>query len=313
MFFTESREIFVRHYLERAVTLFISIVPGFIILMESQKPNFVLAYCFWHSFQFAAAMLPTCLVCYKLLPAFFPSRKLCASYAFWVVGCLLSIPCSFYHPVKPKIWATVLVAMSLMISQGILFTMMYSYLKQISRRAGHFRLNKKSAMEFLKRMEDDEFFGIMYLVFTEITIVFVPGIFAARCRFDWMNGKTEDICASIYMIPLFSILINSVPRRALLYTSKKQEVQLNTSHAIVRYISHEIRSPMNIVQNGAKVLLEELQNQDCSKRDIIEGLVDIHIASCAASSIVDSLLNFEKIDSGAFQLDKKTSSCIAVS
>ena len=73
-------------------------------------------------------------------------------------------------------------------------------------------------------------------------------------------------------------------------------VQISKRVAL-RYLSHELRSPLNVVQNGINFVIQDLQ--DCSE-DMSQYLDDIRQAAQAAVSVMDDYLNFEKIEAGSF-------------
>ena len=70
----------------------------------------------------------------------------------------------------------------------------------------------------------------------------------------------------------------------------------------VRYVSHEIRSPMNVVHAGLELLRTELEATGAF-RSVLELLQDIYFASETAIEILNEMLQFEHMDSGTFKLE----------
>lgn len=82
---------------------------------------------------------------------------------------------------------------------------------------------------------------------------------------------------------------------------------LSLKQIFVRYVSHEIRSPLNVVHAGLELVLMDLKRADEELgdrlRDAVELVEDIFAASDSAITILNDLLNYEHLDSGNFKLD----------
>ena len=80
------------------------------------------------------------------------------------------------------------------------------------------------------------------------------------------------------------------------------EAILQLKREFVRYVSHEIRSPLNVVHAGLELLRAELIAADAHS-STLSLLQDIFFASSAAIDILNDMLQYEHIDSGTFKLD----------
>ena len=81
-----------------------------------------------------------------------------------------------------------------------------------------------------------------------------------------------------------------------------KESLLRLKREFVRYISHEIRSPLNVCHAGMEILKAELEiaGVSDSMKDLLE---DIFAASNTAIEILNDMLQYEHIDSGSFKLE----------
>ena len=80
------------------------------------------------------------------------------------------------------------------------------------------------------------------------------------------------------------------------------EAILQLKREFVRYVSHEIRSPLNVVHAGLELLRADLAAAGALSSTLNQ-LQDIYIASSAAIDILNDMLQYEHIDSGTFKLD----------
>ena len=74
---------------------------------------------------------------------------------------------------------------------------------------------------------------------------------------------------------------------------------------MVRFVSHEMRSPLNTVTIGLDLLKKDLRTSNSPKKtQMVETLADMKNQCDAAIEILNDLLNYEKLDSGIMTLDK---------
>ena len=70
----------------------------------------------------------------------------------------------------------------------------------------------------------------------------------------------------------------------------------------VRYISHELRSPLNVVYAGIDYIKSTLVEQTCNQT-LLEQIDEVFVAGASAIAVLDDLLNYESIDAGKFNLE----------
>ena len=88
----------------------------------------------------------------------------------------------------------------------------------------------------------------------------------------------------------------------LLYLIQVGEAMLQLKREFVRYISHEIRSPLNVVHAGLELLRADLEAAGVIQ-SVSDLLQDIYFASNTAIEILNEMLQYEHIDSGTFKLE----------
>ena len=126
-------------------------------------------------------------------------------------------------------------------------------------------------------------------------------------------GFVAAICASAVVFLLYDYLM----RRQ----SNEQMLVLDMKRRFVRFISHEIRTPLNTVCMGLELLEEELashrppENSNASVVDEVAAkelkvwhdiTADLQDNAASAVSILNDLLNYDKIESGTLQLEVGT-------
>lgn len=118
----------------------------------------------------------------------------------------------------------------------------------------------------------------------------------------------NELTFSFYMVQhfLFTVGMTIVPGRTLRMLAAINTNSLNMKQQFVRFVSHEIRSPLNVVIAGLDILKSELDINSESKvtSQMVELVEDIFAASKSAVHILSDLLNYESIEAGNFILEK---------
>ena len=76
---------------------------------------------------------------------------------------------------------------------------------------------------------------------------------------------------------------------------------MDTKHMFMRYISHELRNPLNAVFMGLDLLHEHVVDDKTELRQILN---DISPSRQKAVEVLNTLLSMEKIDLGITQLER---------
>eukprot|EP01038_Epipyxis_sp_PR26KG_P009382 gene9382-12641_t len=84
---------------------------------------------------------------------------------------------------------------------------------------------------------------------------------------------------------------------------KLVENMLELKRTFVRYISHEIRSPLNVLYGGLQLLAEDPLTK--TNPALEEAVTDLFVSSTQAIEILNCVLQYDKIEAGKFDMDKK--------
>jgi len=289
---------------ERLSMVLATIIPGVVLLNSAYNPNMSLTFAFSHVCQILGCFAPIYSLCIKLVPDFFHFPGLLTSYAFAAFSGVLTVTVGLDKPLHH--WSNILLIVFMIISTGIFFQMVLKWARSVYARAKPVTENWYAFKITVipKIMSEKEICCLLYLLCTFGTIVCIPSVTAFCCVCQWRNWGLTAICVNIYSLAAFSVLPSCIPGRLKQHYARKMiNTKIKTNRATIRYISHEIRSPLNIVQNGIKLVLEDLQG--VCNNNIVDSLQDVLHASSAATTIVDDLLNFEKIDAGKFHLERR--------
>ena len=117
------------------------------------------------------------------------------------------------------------------------------------------------------------------------------------------HNADENFLIMYYIVLIFcSIFMTVLPGRLLRKISEIKESLLRLKREFVRYVSHEIRSPLNVAHAGLEILKADLEAMGASLA-ILSLLDDIFSASNAAIEILNDMLHYEHMDSGTFKLE----------
>jgi signal transduction histidine kinase/CheY-like chemotaxis protein len=86
---------------------------------------------------------------------------------------------------------------------------------------------------------------------------------------------------------------------------KEKDLVLRIKRDFVRFISHEIRTPLNTVSVGLQLIFENLvaqQGGEALADDMLELTTDVQSSTAIAVSVLNDLLNFDKLEAGELEI-----------
>jgi signal transduction histidine kinase len=113
-------------------------------------------------------------------------------------------------------------------------------------------------------------------------------------------------------VVMFAAVVFYCYDRAVYREAHEKQIAEETKRQFVRFISHEIRTPLNTVHLGTKLLIHDItmmrnsmQNSDLLKTlsDWITYLGEIEASSETSVSVLNDLINYDKISVGGLALD----------
>jgi len=112
----------------------------------------------------------------------------------------------------------------------------------------------------------------------------------------WKNRKEDALIFQMVTYYLFLLVVTLFPGRIVRMVAMSNMKSLDLKQTFVRHVSHEIRSPLNVVHAGLEILRSELVFSASSAA--LELIDDIYSASETAIEILNDLLHYEHMDSG---------------
>jgi len=108
-----------------------------------------------------------------------------------------------------------------------------------------------------------------------------------------------------YAEGVFTVAIWLQQHRLLMREVHNKNDELEFKRMFVRYISHEVRTPLNTALMGLQVLIEELSlSTHTSNKENFQIVVDIKTSTEIAINVLNELLAFDKLESGTLILEK---------
>jgi len=93
------------------------------------------------------------------------------------------------------------------------------------------------------------------------------------------------------------------------YEQKLQAARIKAEEAnraksdFLAHMSHEIRTPLTTISGVAEILMDELEDFNKKKQELVKVLYN---SSTSLKDLISSILDFSKIESGELELDEKT-------
>ena len=120
--------------------------------------------------------------------------------------------------------------------------------------------------------------------------------------------RPNDILFFVDAITVSNIMMSVIPGQISKYNevASKDHI-IATKQAYVRYISHELRTPMNIIQNGLQFCISKIPENTSKTIEKItrKTLIETDLASRVALEILNDLLLYDKLESGLVEIKKE--------
>ena len=284
---------------ERVFVVFIIAVPG-ILIFFFDRADLPFIFSTMHALQYIGCLGAVLSICNKLVPNHFTFTRMSFVEFFFALGGYIS---TNGIGTSPTSWQSITVLFLIPLSIGSFIYFVILWLSSLG-------IHSFQTIHKIKSLSMDEITCLLYITCTLITIVIIPGIAAATFYLSWQYFNLPIILTFIYSLLGFSLFPGCIPGRVARYAHMIAERNVSREQAskrsALRYLSHELRSPLNVVCSGISFILQDLyQYYPHIKSNIMENLKDVHCASESAVSLLDDVLSFEKLEQGLFPLLKK--------
>lgn len=166
------------------------------------------------------------------------------------------------------------------------------------------RASKLSLIEWMNSMNGETHTGIVIsfgLLSSVFTYAILAIIFNSRSGITFITSKflASYLCLSIAL----NLAISILPQRFLKAHANKVSSELELKKTFVRYISHELRTPISICLTGLDLAEEQLK-RGASTREVLSTIQDLKQPCLTGVDILNKLLDFEKLEAGLTVIEK---------
>ena len=289
--------------LERAFMAVINISFASVLLILRNDKDVAFYVLWFHAPQFVGNLGVVLILCRKLVPKYFSAMNiLCAQFFF---GLGISIAFSMFGESSGGSWLNILVAISLILTwYFLLIRISLPWLRDLWTRGVLFGKESVTIRESC---------ALWYFISTILIIIIAPGATLAGKHFDLASTDIYDVCLVLFSFCLFGIILNTVPGRlARNAVDRERKKALANKQALVRYIGHEVRSPLNVIASGLKILqadISKLQLLEEERAVLMDTVVSMQQESEDLLKTMNDLLQLENMESSAFSIEEKVVPC----
>ena len=287
-------------WIERLFLAILSIVPGSVVLLLRHNANVPYIYAAVHALQGLGSMCTVLLICKKQVPKYFSTSNIMCAMIFLSSASITS-----------------------MIGFGRDILYLPNILTYLFLLIGLYYFNVKIGFPWMRDMwihsitnkkplSIEDTCAMWYFMNTVFIIVVVHGAVSINKLFEWTRFDSWDIDVFVYSFALYSVINSTVPGRlARIAVDKERKKMVLTKRALIRYLSHEVRSPLNVIHSGLNLLVTDLETLPPIKEmeNLLETFTSIHHASSDLLETMNDLLLLESMDSAAFSIQEKMVPC----
>eukprot|EP01036_Dinobryon_divergens_P028731 gene28731-37725_t len=238
-----------------------------------------------------------------------------SSQSVWLGGAYLTI----LHSAKRSIWTlqwclSIMICVvgsnlsSLFLSAGVSTRVLY-YLFIVAAATMFIYLYGKTIISVRRKaviencsMPSADYFCLVYVTLTLFN--FIVQLVITSIMHEAYGDEVSIIYTNIAAIICIT-LANMVPnRREEEINLESTELSLAMKQAFVRYLSHEMRTPINVALVGLLMHQQYLEERELFSEECKETLADVKGAVDVALETLNEALNYEKLQSKVMALDK---------
>ena len=286
---------------ERAFLLFTNIFTCFIVLSLYKDENVPFLYSCFQGLQYLGSTATVFLLSNKLEPVYFCRVYVISAYSILSLACLTSV-IGFAH--GPTFWANILSmifdAIFVLVVSALLVPWLWSLRMRITKGS---------------KLTTSDICCLWYCVSTVAVIFIVPGIMSLKVLFDWSQYNDVDVCIFVYSFAAYSVIVSSVPGRlAKAAADKERRHLIGMKTTLIRHISHEVRSPLNIINSGINFMETDISTlpPGTLKEKVMESLVSVRHACIEVIQTLNDILQMETIKSGHLAFEQQMVPCIEI-
>ena len=269
---------------ERAIVLCYTIIANIVLYYYLDSNAIFSIFLYIHMLQHIGYLAVIQALCVKLRPDYFAKKPiLVALVTMAVLGYMMIASCNDSDPYSIYfIFQTLTLVASYSIRAYYWLNYMYHvfWLKESNEYAVH------------------DISILIYLLISILILTFLPLICASFVSFSMRKLDILEVLIFTYINTIFNVLMGSTPGRIRSYMfSLRKKNELESKKNILRFLSHEIRSPLFVACSGLKLLDPSELSPNVSSI-----LADVNSELNAAVDLLNSLLELEKYEAAEINL-----------
>ena len=287
--------------LERAFLAVLNVTCASLLLILRMDQNLAYYYVGIHTVQYVGNLGAVLVLCRKLVPKYFTHTNIVGAHLSLAVGSTMAFA-SFHHSISH--WSNIVA----FLSASSVFYFLFGRILRPWCMALWSRVEKGKLI-----LSIGETCALWYFISTIFIILLVPAITLAIKLFDVSNSDIYDVYIVLYTFSIYGIVLNTVPGHlARDAVDREKKKAFETKQALVRYMGHEVRSPLNVIMSGLKILQTDVSNLQSSleeKATLMDTISSMQQESEDLLKTLNNLLLLEKMESSAFSIEDKMVPC----
>jgi len=269
---------------ERAIVLGYTIIANLVLYYYLDNDAIFSIFLYIHMLQHIAYLAVIQALCVKLRPDYF-ARKIIiiALTTMAVLGYMMIASCNDSDPYSIYF---IFQTLTLVLSYSILAFYWLNYMYHVF----WLRENDQYTVHDISIL--------IYLIISIVILSLLPLVCAAMVTFSMRKFDINEILIFTYTNTIFNVLMGSTPGRIRSYMfSLKKKSETESKKNLLRFMCHEIRSPLFVACSGLQLLDPNELSSNVSSI-----LSDVNSELNAAVDLLNSLLEFEKYESAEINL-----------
>ena len=270
---------------ERFITFLLLSVPSGVMVYYRNHPLVPILFCLVHTVQTYGCVVVVASICIQAYPAHFNAQRVLPLLVSWGIACTCSL---WGFGMGMFYWINLITYPMCLLSIYLQYRAVHTWLVD----SGVLTKSSSSLTAY-------ETYCLSYIG-TGCLVVGLVLVIGGATLSNWANFNTFDCIACVYTFCLFSVISAAIPGRTARFAAWEEHKIATWKKTMIRFLSHEIRSPLNVIQTTLQSVVEDMKLIPQFDKGFLDDFSDVQQSCTAAVTLLDSMIQMEQLESGSF-------------
>ena len=212
----------------------------------------------------------------------------------------------FINDTSSALSPTLMLTLRFIFGMGFFLLYIYCFLLWSSHLYHQFQLSKLSFDSWRHLISYNDYTIFVVFIFSILIVpIYATFIFWGTSEHPSNNSNDSTplmLSGAVVIRSVISLFSSLIPGRIFKAEAQQTVAELNTKHSFVKYVSHNIRTPINVLSMGLECAEIDMMHHGEDHEMTMSTIGDLKMSCSNALDILDDVLLFDQLESGDFEI-----------